>query len=575
MNWSFRTRITIFFSALVLIPTIVLGTLGYWTSSNVIRNETIRSVGIAANTKKEILIYRLSRQKERAKEFMDSIQSTCLQSGYIDQLCAHRLLTFFMKIESIIDIDIDIPGEIDIHQGPNVSTIKNHPPFTAHQLAQFSPRSDKVPTYIIEAHGETPGSLITLRYGTKLIEDIFKAPPELGATGETFLADPKGLFLTQPKFPGFQGENNPIDTYPMNTCLANHNAEMLARDYRQALVIHGFKYIPEIGGGCIMAHIQQDEAFAPLKTLRRRILLLALAFAFLAMVISYLIAYRFSAQFTRPLSKLVDRMKSAQAGDLNSPVPTEGPKEIVILGNGLADLTSELKKNIEVRDDFIAIVSHDLKNPLTILGLNVSRLEKNIESLGDEAKIKLMPQILTIRRNLARMTEMIASVLSMNAIRSGKFVLSRERQSVNSLLDELIDSFYLPMAEKKILFKKEIPSHEISIMFDRGRIHQVLSNLLGNALKFTPEDGEITLQLLEYEKEIQFGVIDTGPGIAPEELALIFERFHQIRLSGDFSSGLGLYIAKEIVSAHGGKIWAESTLGVGSRFYFTIPIEEN
>ena len=77
---------------------------------------------------------------------------------------------------------------------------------------------------------------------------------------------------------------------------------------------------------------------------------------------------------------------------------------------------------------------------------------------------------------------------------------------------------------------------------------------------------------MEREKEIQFGVIDTGPGIPSEELAIIFERFHQLKQSGDFSSGLGLYIAKEIVNAHGGKIWAESELGEGSKFYFTLPL---
>ncbi len=575
MNWSFRTRITLLSITLVLIPTIIVGTLGYWTSSEVIKKETIRSVGIVANTKKENLLFRLSRQTGRAREFLNSIPSTCLLDGKIDQLCAQRLLSFFMKIESVIDADITIPGVLNIRQGPSANTLKEHLPFTNEQLAQFSSRSDIVPTYIIEAHGQTPGSLITLRYGTKLIEEIFKAPAELGTSGETFLADPKGFFLTQPKFPGHKGESHPIDAHPMKACLAKHDSEMLAGDYRPAPVIHAFKYIPEIGGGCVMAHIQQDEAFAPLHTLRKRILFLAAAFALVAISISFLIAHRLSAKFTQPLSKLVERMKAAQAGDLDSPVPIDGPKEIIILGNGLAELATELKKNIEVRDDFVAIVSHDLKNPLTILNLNVSRLEKNIVELGSEATIKAKPQLTAIHRNLERMVEMIGSVLSMTAIRSGNFTLVRERSSVNSLLDELVDSFSLPMTEKKISLKKDVPADEISIMMDSGRIHQVLSNLLGNALKFTPEGGEIVIQLIEKENEIQLGVIDTGPGISSEDLAHVFERFHQVKKSGDFSSGLGLHIAKEIVSAHGGKIWAESELGIGTRFYFTLPSKED
>lgn len=573
MNWSFRSRVTFLLIVLTLIPTIVVGTLGYWTASGIIRNETIRAVGLTANTKKELLIFRLNRQKERASEFMASVQSTCFKNGICDHPCAQHLLTSFMTTDSIIDADVIIPGVMSIHQGPNANTLKNHPPFTSQQLAQFSPRSDKIPSYIVEAHGNLPGSIITLRYGTKLIEDIFSAPSELGKSGETFLADSKGFFLTTPKYPGYQGESHPIDAHPMVMCLTHHNSEMLAGDYRPVPVIHGFRFIPEIGGGCIMAHIQQNEAFIPLKILKTKILLFALAFALIAICVSYWIAHHFSAQFTGPLSKLVERMKAAQAGDLDSPVPTEGPKEIAILGNCFANLASQLKKNIEVRDDFVAIVSHDLKNPLTISSLNLTLLEKNVGALEDEAKIKLMPQISAVRRNQARMIEMINTVLNMTAIRSGNFTLLRERHNVNSLLAELMENFRLPMGEKKITFKKELPESDVFAMLDRGRILQVLSNLLANALKFTPEGGEIIVQLLMHEKEIQFGVKDSGPGIPSKDLTLIFERFHQLRQSGDFSSGLGLYIAKEIVIAHGGKIWAESEVGLGSRFFFTIPIQ--
>lgn len=572
MNWSFRTRITFLLTVLVLVPTIVLGTLGYWTASRVIRNETVRTVGIIANTRKELLIFRLNRQQERANEFLVSIQFTCKRNGHMDQDCAQRLLTSFMITDSIIDADIIIPGLVSLRQGPNANTLKNHPPFTSQQLAQFSSRSDKIPTYIVEVRGQIPGSIITLRYRTDNIEEIFSAPSELGTSGETFLADPKGFFLTSPKYPGHLGESHPIDARPMIHCLAHHDSEMLARDYRQAPVIHGFKYIPEIGGGCIMAHIQQDEAFAPLKTLRKRILLSALAFALIAICISFWIAYRFSAQFTRPLSKLVERMKTAQAGDLDSPIPTGGPREIAILANGFSDLALQLKRNIEVRDDFVAIVSHDLKNPLTVLNLIVSVLEKNIGELGNETKTKLMPQIVTIHRNLARMIEMIESILNLTAIRSGNFTLLRKPHNVNAMVTDLMDSFRLPMAEKKIILKKDVSENEIFALLDHGRIMQVLSNFLGNALKFTPEGGEITLQLLKREKEIQLGVIDNGPGIPAEALTLIFERFHQLKQSGNFSAGLGLYISKEIVNAHGGKIWVESKQGEGSKFYFTIPI---
>lgn len=573
MNWSLRTRIAILLTTFVLIPIIVVGILGYWTSSTVIRKETIRAVGLVASTKKELLVFRLSRQKERSIEFLESIQSTCLNGKkQMNLRCVKQLINSFMKTDSIIDLDITIPGVLSFHQGPNSDSLRNHQPFSSQQLAQFSFRSEKTPTYIVEAHGEIPGSLITARYDTKIIEDIFSDPIELGASGETFLADKNGFFLTQPKYPGYQGESHPIDAIPMVTCLAQHNSEMLAGDYRPEPVIHGFRYIPEIGGGCIMAHIQQNEAFAPLEALKLKVIFLALVFAILAIIISIWIADRFSAQFTQPLLRLGERMKAAQAGDLDSYVSTDGPKEIAILSRGFADLASKLKQSIEVRDDFVSIVSHDLKTPISTLDMSISLLEENIESLEMGAKDKFKSPIAIMRRSLARMTEMIGAILNLTAIRSGNFTLLRERHSVNSLVAEVMASFRPLMAEKNIILKEELPTHEIMVMLDRGRILQVFSNLLGNALKFTPKGGEVTVQVLERENEIQFGVMDSGPGIQQEELEHIFERFHQLKQSGDFSAGLGLYIAKEIVVSHGGKIWAESEVGKGTKFYFTLPL---
>ncbi|MDD4976167.1 MAG: HAMP domain-containing sensor histidine kinase [Bacteriovorax sp.] len=572
MNWSFRTRISFLLIALVLIPSIVLGTLGYWTSSDVIRKETIRSVGMVANNKKELLVFRLHRQKERAVEFLDSIVSTCMQAGTVNQLCAQRLLASFMETDSILDADIIFPGVISLHRGPHADTLRNHPPFISQQLAQFSSHSANKLTYIVEAKGHTQGSLISLRYNIQKIEEIFTAPLELGATGETFLVDAQGFFLTKSRFPSHQGHSHPIDARPMIACLSHHDSEMLAGDYRPEPVIHGFRFVPEIGGGCIMAHIQQKEAFLPLKNLRSKIFLSALAFAILAVSLSFWIADRFAAQFTRPLTKLVERMKAAQAGDLDSPVFMGGPKEIALLGRGFSDLASQLKQSIELRDDFVAIVSHDLKNPLALLSLNASLMEKNLGQLGDEAKLSLMPKIESMRRHLARMNEMVCSVLDLTAIRSGNFKLLREPFNVNALIAEIMDTFRPLMAEKGIVFKDEVTTHEIVASLDRGRTLQVLSNLLGNALKFTPSGGEVTLQVVEKEKEIQFLVRDSGPGIPPEELERIFERFHRLKRERDFSSGLGLYIAKEFVRAHGGKIWVESEVGMGSRFYFTLPL---
>jgi signal transduction histidine kinase len=114
---------------------------------------------------------------------------------------------------------------------------------------------------------------------------------------------------------------------------------------------------------------------------------------------------------------------------------------------------------------------------------------------------------------------------------------------------------------------------DVAVRVDNVRIHQVLSNLVGNALKFTPPDGRVTIGCVLLEREARFSVVDTGPGISPEEIPHIFGRFWQANQNDGRGVGLGLAIAKGLVEGHGGRIWVESTVGEGARFYFTIPME--
>jgi two-component system, chemotaxis family, sensor kinase Cph1 len=126
--------------------------------------------------------------------------------------------------------------------------------------------------------------------------------------------------------------------------------------------------------------------------------------------------------------------------------------------------------------------------------------------------------------------------------------------------------------EKLIAFRCEVARDVPNIRIDHGRIVQVLTNLIGNAVKFTPEGGTVVMQVTSGEGKVQFSVSDTGPGIRNEDLPHIFERFWQATRTAHLGTGLGLPIAKGIVEAHGGVIWVESRPGVGATFYFTLPI---
>jgi signal transduction histidine kinase len=139
------------------------------------------------------------------------------------------------------------------------------------------------------------------------------------------------------------------------------------------------------------------------------------------------------------------------------------------------------------------------------------------------------------------------------------------------LVRETVEAFQPAAAAKGISLDSDVARDSLLARFDHERILQVLANLLSNAIKFTPEGGRISIRVEPAQEEVRFSVTDTGPGITEESLGRIFERFWQVRASDKRGLGLGLYISKCIVEAHGGRIWAESKPGAGSSFFFTLP----
>lgn len=231
-----------------------------------------------------------------------------------------------------------------------------------------------------------------------------------------------------------------------------------------------------------------------------------------------------------------------------------------------ARLYQKAKRAIEARDEVLAIVSHDLRNPLNTIGAGASLLLEL--PLTEEERTE---QLRIIKRSVERMDHLIQDLLDVAMIEAGRLSLERKELAAEVLVKEACESFRQPAAEKAQSLECEVPEELPPLFVDHQRALQVLNNLIGNAIKFTPEGGRITVRAEPVAAEVLFSVTDTGPGIPPEELPLLFERFWQAKkVKG--GAGLGLAIAKGIVEAHGGRIWVESKLGVGSTFYFTLPV---
>jgi signal transduction histidine kinase len=222
------------------------------------------------------------------------------------------------------------------------------------------------------------------------------------------------------------------------------------------------------------------------------------------------------------------------------------------------------------RDDFLAIVSHDVRGILGGMALSADLLMKM--PLEGAAGAQTHAEAQRIRRLIVRMNRLIGDLLDVVSMESGKLHVDPTQQDAARLLAETMESFQLTAAARKIRLTSEVSSDgPILASFDYERILQVMTNLVGNAMKFTKAGGTIALRLAPAEGGIQLTVEDSGCGIAADYLDTVFERFSQAAQADRRGLGLGLYIARCIIEAHGGKIWAESAIGKGSAFHFTLP----
>lgn len=233
----------------------------------------------------------------------------------------------------------------------------------------------------------------------------------------------------------------------------------------------------------------------------------------------------------------------------------------------IARLYAEAQRAVQIRDDVVGIVAHDLRNPLA----SVLAQAQLLRTYGTEPGSRGRQAAEAIERAAKRMNRFVQDLLDATRMEAGRLTVEQTRVTVRELVDHSVE-VARPLAEAAALeLRVEVAEAPLEIWADRERIQQVLENLLGNAIKFTSAGGTITIDVARREGEVLFRVADTGCGIASEDLPHVFERFWQVRRPGRHGAGLGLPIAKGIVESHHGQIWVESTPAVGTTFFFTIP----
>lgn len=220
------------------------------------------------------------------------------------------------------------------------------------------------------------------------------------------------------------------------------------------------------------------------------------------------------------------------------------------------------------RDDFLSIVSHDLRNLLAGIVVSATLLSERAGENENGAQLRV--ETTRIQRYASRMNRLIGDLLDVASIDAGQLAVTPASGDLTALMGEAVDLFQALASAKGIALEMQVEG-PLPAEFDHDRMLQVLANLITNSIKFTSRGGKIWVRAVRAEDELRLSVSDTGSGIPSDLLDAVFERFWQVTKGDRRGLGLGLYISRCIVEAHGGKIWAESKLGEGSTFWFTLP----
>jgi signal transduction histidine kinase len=235
----------------------------------------------------------------------------------------------------------------------------------------------------------------------------------------------------------------------------------------------------------------------------------------------------------------------------------------------LERLYAEAEQAILAREEILSVVSHDLRNPLNTISMSASLMLEMPLPAEQRAK-----QLQMIRRAGQRMQRLIRDLLNVAQIEAGRLSIEARPTDVASLVAEAAETLGPVAAECSCRLETDVEPNLSTALADPARIVQVLTNIVGNAIKFTPPGGQIVIAAKRVRDKVLCSVADTGPGIPEEQLPHIFDRFWQAKRVDRRGIGLGLAIVKGIVEAHGQMVWAVSTVGVGSTFYFTLPLTD-
>lgn len=294
-----------------------------------------------------------------------------------------------------------------------------------------------------------------------------------------------------------------------------------------------------------------------------------------ALIVAVIVALFLSHQVVAPVQAMMEASQRIADGhfeervEVSSDVAQDELDELAQLALSFNQMAARLQQTETMRRQLIGDVAHELRTPLTaIMG--------SMEGLIDGVLVPETDTYMQIHHEAERMQRLVTDLQELSRVEAGAFTLNRQPVNLSIVFDTLVSRIGRQYEEKGVQLITWLPPDLPLIWVDEDRLGQVLMNLVGNALQYTPSGGKVVLNADRQDKNIVISVKDTGIGIAKEHLDLIFTRFYRVEKSRSRSmggSGIGLTIARHLVEAHGGRLWAESAgTGRGSIFYITIPL---
>ncbi len=322
---------------------------------------------------------------------------------------------------------------------------------------------------------------------------------------------------------------------------------------------------------------RQDAMMAATAERGDRVVGVTMALGLVTVILGLAAAYGLSRLLTRPVRRLRRATEEVARGIFDRKVPAYSQDEIGDLAASFNHMADKLQALDELRDEFVAYVSHELKTPLTSLKEATALLRDGVAGPVTERQRKLLG---IIEEDGAKLEKLIAEMLDLSKMEAGMMPFNKETTPFGGIASQAVTEME-PVAEKRQVMLRIVPDGLAMVEADPSRVRQVITNLISNAIKFSPQRSEVavgwSIASDQTGDTVICSVSDHGPGIPADAREIIFEKFHQLApsaLSGMRGTGLGLPISRKIVEAHGGRLWVECPRGGGSVFRFSLPLRK-